>query len=604
MKCSLKIKLTLLTLMLAVVNTAHGQTTIVLTQIPANTPVQDTIFIAGSFNNWNPADPAYALSKNSAGVLSITLHTQLEYFEYKFTRGGWESVEGGEFGKAIANRSFFNTQAPSLIETRIKSWEDLEAVKIVLNRLPLNTPENSSIYVAGNFNDWLPADPMYKMEKKGDHFQVLIRSELDTLRYKFTRGGWASAEANAQGQPVSDHVIVRSMYVAPVEDAVLSWADLQERPVSMLMIVAAVGGVQCLLVVLMLLARAKTGNAHNGYLFVLLFFVSLLLLSKAVSLYSAALAANRFVALLPQLAYFVCLPVSLLYFYRLTEPTRSVSYADLIFLPIVLAQVLSYTPLLLMNNDVFIRNMVTDRFENLQLVVAGGAFVFNLFYLLRIWKLLNRLSAPHSGSGRAPAGAIAFVRSLSGLFVAVFFLALASFVLLVSSRLLGQGVAGATNTVIAIFWAGIALFPYIVSFFIFKDADIFAGANGQRKAAFEPHHDALAVLKKELMELMCKKRPYLNPELTLADLAAMMGTHPHTLSKVINEKYNQNFFDFVNLYRIEEFKTRIGEAQAKGQTLLSVAFDVGFNSKTTFNRAFKKITGSSPREFFKAVQTS
>jgi AraC-like DNA-binding protein len=103
---------------------------------------------------------------------------------------------------------------------------------------------------------------------------------------------------------------------------------------------------------------------------------------------------------------------------------------------------------------------------------------------------------------------------------------------------------------------------------------------------------------------MKKQRPYLNPKLALQDLADMMNVNLHTLSWIINDGYNKNFFDFVNDYRIEEFKRLAATEQYKNYTFLAIAMEVGFSSKTTFNRAFKKYTGKTPREFFSDVQES
>jgi AraC-like DNA-binding protein len=81
-----------------------------------------------------------------------------------------------------------------------------------------------------------------------------------------------------------------------------------------------------------------------------------------------------------------------------------------------------------------------------------------------------------------------------------------------------------------------------------------------------------------------------------------MNVNLHTLSAVINEGYNKNFFDFINDYRIEEFKRLAATEQYKHYTFLAIAMEVGFSSKTTFNRAFKKCTGQTPREYFSNVQ--
>lgn len=70
------------------------------------------------------------------------------------------------------------------------------------------------------------------------------------------------------------------------------------------------------------------------------------------------------------------------------------------------------------------------------------------------------------------------------------------------------------------------------------------------------------------------------------------------LSRVINDGFEHNFFDFINYYRVAEFKQRMADPRHRNATLLSIAFEVGFNSKTAFNRAFKKITDQTPRTYF------
>jgi len=96
---------------------------------------------------------------------------------------------------------------------------------------------------------------------------------------------------------------------------------------------------------------------------------------------------------------------------------------------------------------------------------------------------------------------------------------------------------------------------------------------------------------------MNESKPYLDPDLTLAGLSAMLNLPQHHLSRVINEHYGNNFFDFINRYRIEEVKQRIPDPAYGNLTLLGIAFDCGFNSKSAFNRLFRKYTGITPSEY-------
>lgn len=101
-----------------------------------------------------------------------------------------------------------------------------------------------------------------------------------------------------------------------------------------------------------------------------------------------------------------------------------------------------------------------------------------------------------------------------------------------------------------------------------------------------------------IMEL---KKPHLDPDLTLPALATITGLPSYQLSRVINEKFGCNFFDFINGYRVDEVKTRLTDPAFNNFSLLGIAFECGFNSKSAFNRIFKKLTGLTPSEYKKSV---
>jgi len=101
----------------------------------------------------------------------------------------------------------------------------------------------------------------------------------------------------------------------------------------------------------------------------------------------------------------------------------------------------------------------------------------------------------------------------------------------------------------------------------------------------------------QLLELMEKQQPYTNSELTLNQLAEMLSISSHNLSEIINTQLRQNFFDFVNAYRLEKVKKDLVDPAKAHLTILAIAFEAGFNSKSSFNLIFKKQTNLTPSEY-------
>ena len=98
---------------------------------------------------------------------------------------------------------------------------------------------------------------------------------------------------------------------------------------------------------------------------------------------------------------------------------------------------------------------------------------------------------------------------------------------------------------------------------------------------------------------MDNQKLYLNPTLTLSEFAKELKLNPKIVSQQINSGLGKSFNDFVNQYRVEEVKLRLNSLDLERLTILGIAYESGFNSKTTFNRIFKDFTGVAPRDFLK-----
>jgi AraC-like DNA-binding protein len=102
--------------------------------------------------------------------------------------------------------------------------------------------------------------------------------------------------------------------------------------------------------------------------------------------------------------------------------------------------------------------------------------------------------------------------------------------------------------------------------------------------------------RNKLLALMADEQPWLEPELTLAELAHRLRTNTSLLSHVINTGCGQNFNDFVNSYRVAEAERKLQDPRLAHYSLVGIALESGFNSKSTFNRVFKKLAGRTPGE--------
>jgi AraC-like DNA-binding protein len=102
-------------------------------------------------------------------------------------------------------------------------------------------------------------------------------------------------------------------------------------------------------------------------------------------------------------------------------------------------------------------------------------------------------------------------------------------------------------------------------------------------------------LYQKLLKIMADEKPYLDPKLSLAGLAQLLEISPNQLSQIINQEAQVNFHDFVNNYRVEEFTQKAG--LNKNFSLLALALDSGFNSKSSFNTIFKKQKGLTPSQY-------
>jgi AraC-like DNA-binding protein len=112
----------------------------------------------------------------------------------------------------------------------------------------------------------------------------------------------------------------------------------------------------------------------------------------------------------------------------------------------------------------------------------------------------------------------------------------------------------------------------------------------------------VAYWQQRLRQMLEAEKVYLEADLSLPALAQRAGLSTHELSYVLNEGFGVNFFQFINAYRVAEAQRLLASTQYQHLSMIGIAFEAGFSSKTTFNTTFKKVTGLTPSQFVQEVR--
>lgn len=151
-------------------------------------------------------------------------------------------------------------------------------------------------------------------------------------------------------------------------------------------------------------------------------------------------------------------------------------------------------------------------------------------------------------------------------------------------------------------WVAIPVFIYVVGYFSLKQPELFRikelPAEDKVQKDRLQQQEALA-LQQRLDSLMLNEKIFLKNNLTLAEVAEHLQTSPNNLSWLLNQVYKTTFYDFINQHRVQEFVRKVENKEHLKHTILALSMDVGFNSKSTFNKAFKQNMKDTPSNFIK-----
>ncbi len=609
---------TLCILMLLGGGKLFGQAVVEIASLPGNTPAMDTLYLTGSFNNWQPGDTLYQLLPDGDRRIRLDIPVDSFPIEFKVTRGSWDNVEGDSMGNAITNRQvLIPPKVDSLIRIDIASWEDLPpanargTVHIVVTEIPRKTPPDAPIYIVGNFNSWHPGDPKYKMERREDGtFYVSVPMIGDLLEYKFCRGNWETAEGRRNGRArYNREYQYNSQPDNTIYAEIETWEDISGNPITALTFIWLLAGVLGVLLIIAINTLQNNNVAANRVLSILILLISISLFGR-VAVYDREIFQQLpKLMLVPDIILFLYAPVFILYLRRLlwSAPLKLKSGIWLHFIPFLI-HIIAWIPLFLLDDPTFI-SLNTDLGLRPWFMITGGvALVFNTIYWIYGWRLIT-IYRKTADNNYAYEENLSFLRTVMGLKALCLLIWLGSYVIGGLDMVVESDLERLTERSQDLLYIVFSLTVFCLGYFAIREPEIFkmspeveaepAVNIPQEVEADNPGTEEWEEIKGKLKELMEDQRPYLNPKLTLSALAEMVDTNVHTLSKVINDGFGVNFNDFVNTYRVEEFKSRVVQDEFKNHTFLSIALMSGFNSKTAFNRSFKKITKVTPREYLR-----
>ncbi len=188
-------------------NTKSNRVVLIIKKLPKNTPPYDKIYLASNLNSWDPGDKNYEFQVNGNGQYFYPIPRRNMTMEFKITRGDWETQEVDKYGYDISNRQV-ELLDKDTIYIDIERWKDmgeadLDEITITLTDLPESTPEESKLYVSGNFNGWNPGKLRHRFHKDiNGNYSVNLPRKHGEIEFRITRGSWETAQVDKYGSEI------------------------------------------------------------------------------------------------------------------------------------------------------------------------------------------------------------------------------------------------------------------------------------------------------------------------------------------------------------------------------------------------------------------
>jgi AraC-like DNA-binding protein len=344
----------------------------------------------------------------------------------------------------------------------------------------------------------------------------------------------------------------------------------------------------------LLLNHNKRNNAANKYLAILLITMSLAIVHSLFVIPEIHKTLNDpFRIKEPFLM--VIIPLIWLYVKKLEQPLFRFSMKlSIHFLPFVLFMSVNI-PAFLHGPGSQMSHFLTQHSFLFNGIIWFSLVIQYSFYLIHIIKITHRFKHDAVQElSNVENVSLSWLKTFLYVFIAVFIL----FAVMFAGSIHNFGSEWMNKLVCLSFSLAIFILGYRglfqKSIFLNADPDRIFEPKLTETIRIKPINESFALSLKNFMD---ERKPYQDPELTLSVLAKQLNMSRNQLSELINNSIGCNFYDFVNKYRVEDVKRIMGDLKYKDYSLLAIAFEAGFPSKSTFNSIFKKFTGLTPSEY-------
>ncbi len=335
----------------------------------------------------------------------------------------------------------------------------------------------------------------------------------------------------------------------------------------------------------------------NKVLSIILIMAVLMLLGRMIFFKYLTVRLFQFTILIDTVI-FLFGPLCTIYFRRLLFSQQTRFQLPLYHYIPAVVQVIFATYILILTTTQFEEQYALGYFTIPFIIVEGLGLLSNIYYWILNVGLLNRYSKEQKNKVSFQQNLVSFLKFFQ---IAIGVFILFWIVSFISINFFNYAVKFINyNTV----WGSISIFIFIIGYYSLKEPELFRISFEKIKVKPQKRlpEDQIENLKRDLKYVMENEKLFLKPDLTLRYLSERLDTSTHNISWYLNTVLDSNFYDYINRYRVQEFLKKIENREHLDHTILAISIEVGFNSKSTFNKAFKLEMNDTPSNYIKQIQ--